>query len=213
VTGAGDPVRWVIEHAVLVPPAIIPLESDVRQPAPPAIVARLPVRMLGIAEAPAGETIERYGIGTSLFVYGDSRGRRRFLLAEQHDRAGIASLFLFNEAGLGRLWPSPRRRTDWDADHAAEQLIGWQGMVGICRPHRGEIVVPEPPGAARSLIRLGRRAWSTLQLQTDPYVALALVRAWSAARLAPPLPDAEIVATVNHLCGILLRRRNAVAHG
>jgi hypothetical protein len=42
----------------------------------------------------------------------------------------------------------------------------------------------------------------------DGFVTLNLLLAWNASRCVPPLPDAEVVRTVDSIAGRELQRRN-----
>lgn len=74
-----------------------------------------------------------------------------------------------------------------------------------------------PPSEWRSLVENGvgegsrngataRLAGHLLTKKVDPYVTLELIRCWNEARNRPPLPDGEIVRTVDSICGAELRK-------
>jgi hypothetical protein len=150
VTGASrgiSSVRQVIDNAVAVPPVLQPFAAAVPAPTRERAFRPLPIELLGITEATAGESVDQYGIGESLFVYCDTRGCRRPLSPGQHDRTGVASLFLLEEGRLPTRWPSPKGRTGWDPHQAAAELICRQGLVGVLKAKRGELLVAEPEGA------------------------------------------------------------------
>ena len=54
---------------------------------------------------------------------------------------------------------------------------------------------------------IARLAGHLLGRSVDPHVALELLRAWSGARCHPPLPDAEVVATVESIARAEIARR------
>jgi hypothetical protein len=130
---ASETVRQVIDRAPIVPPAPELLEPD--QPEPVRLRG-LPIALLGIGQATAGDGVERYGIGDPVFLYLDTFGRRRILRPEQHNRIVIRSLFILYEPMLSRLWPKQTPRAGFDDHRAAEELIADQGRVGIYRAER-----------------------------------------------------------------------------
>jgi len=54
---------------------------------------------------------------------------------------------------------------------------------------------------------IARLAGHLLSRRVDPYVTLELVRCWNEFRNKPPLPDEEVVRTVNSVAGLELRKR------
>jgi hypothetical protein len=72
--------------------------------------------------------IRLYGISGSFFLYG-ARGERRALRPDDHDRAGIATLFAGAEGWLCRLWPDGDG--GWDDERASETLMHFQGCIGV----------------------------------------------------------------------------------
>ena len=54
---------------------------------------------------------------------------------------------------------------------------------------------------------MARLAGHLLSRKIDPYVTLELVRCWNEIRNTPPLPDEEVVRTVNSVAGLELRKR------
>ena len=109
----------VIDLAPLLPRAPEPFDEE---PPEPRRLRNLPIGLLGIGEATAGESVRQYGVGQVLFLYEDSRGCRRIFSAEQHDRVHIQSLFLCEEYRLPRLWPATKVWGRWDHDRAAEEF-------------------------------------------------------------------------------------------
>jgi hypothetical protein len=76
--------------------------------------------------------IRLYGIGVTFgsiwFLYRDAEGNRRVFSPQQHDQAGIASLFRGAEGWLCRLWPAPDG--GWDYERAQEMLIAFSDRIG-----------------------------------------------------------------------------------
>ncbi len=75
-----------------------------------------------------------------------------------------------------------------------------------------------PPSEWREFVKNGvgeggrndataRLAGHLLSRRVDPYVTLELVRCWNEFRNKPPLPDEEVVRTVNSVAGLELRKR------
>lgn len=52
-----------------------------------------------------------------------------------------------------------------------------------------------------------RLAGHLFSKRVDPFVVLELIQAWNEARNSPPLPDSEVVRTVNSVAGAELRKR------
>jgi hypothetical protein len=104
-----ETVRAVIDRAVLIPPAPEPFAAD---PPEPRRLRTDVIALLGIGAETTGESLERYGIGSTVCVYLDTCRRRRVLKGEQHSRIAIRSLFIGYEKTLTWLWPKaqpPRR--------------------------------------------------------------------------------------------------------
>ena len=74
-------------------------------------------------------------------------------------------------------------------------------------------LLAEPAGLAQSHIAVTAVAWRTLRRHADPYFALDLVRVWNLARCRPPLSDADILHTVNAVCGRMVHRARERAYG
>jgi Bifunctional DNA primase/polymerase, N-terminal/Primase C terminal 1 (PriCT-1) len=56
-------------------------------------------------------------------------------------------------------------------------------------------------------------AGALLRSQVDPYLALYLLHAWNAAHCRPPLPDAEVTATVRSIARREIERREGRQNG
>jgi len=96
----------------------------------PRFLERAPIRLYGMS-----------GFGRYWYLYRDVQGERRALLAEDHDRAGIAALFEGAEGWLCRLWPAPDG--GWDDERAAESLLHFQSCIGLV--HAGALGFELPP--------------------------------------------------------------------
>jgi hypothetical protein len=68
-------------------------------------------------------------------------------------------------------------------------------------------LVREGVGAGERNAAVARLTGYLLRCRPDPYVVLELLRVWNGARCRPPLPDDEVVATVDSICGREARRR------
>ena len=99
------------------------------------LLERAPIRLYGIG----------VGAGNPSYLYRDAEGNRRVLSSEQHDQAGIASLFIGAEGWLCRLWPAPDG--GWDYERGQEMLIGFSGWIGTvdARALGFELPPAEPP--------------------------------------------------------------------
>ena len=110
-------------------------------------------------------------------------------------------------------------RYEISADHHPDDvplaaLPDWLLMV-VRRDHRKRAT---PPDEWRRLVADGATegqrndsiaslAGHLLRKCVDPHVALELLRAWNDARCRPPLPDAEVVATVESIAQREIERR------
>lgn len=52
-----------------------------------------------------------------------------------------------------------------------------------------------------------------LKRDIDPFMCLDLLLAWNRAKCCPPLPDEEVVATVNSIARLEARRRGVGSNG
>jgi hypothetical protein len=96
----------------------------------PGFLDRAPIKLHGVDECSRRR------------LYRDAEGVRRALRAEDHDRDGIASLFVGAERWLGRLWPAPGG--GWDHEAAAETLFFFQSCIGLVNGRALEFVVDLP---------------------------------------------------------------------
>src|SRR5262249_30068498 len=64
-----------------------------------------------------------------------------------------------------------------------------------------------PPGQRNDT--LARFAGHLLRRRVDPVVVLELLIAWNMVRCSPPLPESEVITTVNSIAGRELQRRGA----
>lgn len=200
-----DLVRAVIDFAPIVPRGIEPFDA----PAPePVRLRNLPIGLLGIGQATAGECIERYGVGEPIFLYEDINGVSRAFGIENHDQVGIRALFCGEEWRLSQLWPGRKQR--WSPAKASEELICRQGQIGVVRLPAG-ITRAEPYAERRFRSELGRLVRRLLAAGRDPHLTLALARAWNREARAPR-PPTEVTAIVNAVCGAALRAKGTT-HG
>ena len=87
--------------------------------------------------------IQLYGISGRFFLYRDAAGERRALRANDHDRNGIAALFVGAQGWLCRLWPDGDG--GWDDDHASETLMYFQACVGLVDATEFGFELPHDP--------------------------------------------------------------------
>jgi hypothetical protein len=103
-------------------------------------------------------------------------------------------------------------------------LPAWLASLLCARARKPPATAPAMPEAWRNLVAEGvaegrrndaiaRLAGHLLRKQVDPLVALDLTRSWNAARCRPPLPDREVVRTVNSICARELQRRGLLLNG
>jgi hypothetical protein len=70
-------------------------------------------------------------------------------------------------------------------------------------------LVAEGVGEGQRNSSVAKLAGHLLRRYVDPVVVLELLLAWNAGRCRPPLPDTEIITTVNSIAGRELTRRRA----
>lgn len=97
----------------------------------PGFLDRAPIKLHGIDDRSGRR------------LYRDAQELRRALSANEHDRDGIASLFVCAGGWLGRLWPAPDG--GWDHEAAAETLFFFQGCIGLVDGRALGFLVDLPP--------------------------------------------------------------------
>lgn len=166
----------------------------------PDLLSRLPIGIEGIAEAACAGSdtaLSRSGIALPVYLYADINGVKRALVAAQHDRSGIASLFAGEERRLARLWPGLR---GFDDRKAAESLLHFSACAGIVA---GRHAI-ESAEDRQFRTYLGAAVRRLLGRGVDPYQVLGIACDWNRRR-SPPHSEAEVITIVDAVCAAELR--------
>jgi hypothetical protein len=118
------------------------------------------------------------------------------------------------------------KRYAWDVDHhpcdvAIADAPAW--LLELAQPpQRADgAIVGHDPGWAQLFCQpcpegqrndtLARLTGYLLRKYVDPLVVIAIVRDWNLLHCQPPLPDEEVIQSINSIAGIEINRRNKEA--